>query len=151
MLEIQLQDALAIVAAEQGPDKALAKCHDFLGKMLRYVVEVHGLEAAFALLTDARAALATFRRLHESQSTGSAKLSAPLNDPIDAAFVGGAIAILRKQANAQRQIANEGTVDAGVHFPGVLIRSPESACAAAQASDRDDIADLLESEGGNEP
>ena len=70
----------------------------------------------------------------------------PPNDPIEAAIVGRVIAVLRNQANAQRQIANEGMVAAGDQYPGVLIRSPEAACAAALASDWDEIADDLEQE-----
>jgi hypothetical protein len=69
-------------------------------------------------------------------------------EEIEAAIVGRAIAMLRKQANVQRQIANEGTVAAGDKYPDVSIRSPEAACAAALASDWGEIADLLELEGG---
>jgi hypothetical protein len=65
-------------------------------------------------------------------------------DSVESAVVHGAITALRKRANAQRQIANEGTVAAGDKYPGVLIRSPEAACAASLAGDWDEVADDLE-------
>jgi hypothetical protein len=70
------------------------------------------------------------------------------SDQLECAIVGGAIAMLRKHANVQRQIAHDGTVAAGDKYPGVLIRSPEAACAATLAADWDEVADLLDSEGG---
>jgi hypothetical protein len=69
-------------------------------------------------------------------------------DPIYTGFVAGVIAALRRRSATQRGLADDGTVAAGDKFAGVLIRSPEAACAAALAGDWDDIADLLESEGG---
>jgi hypothetical protein len=67
-------------------------------------------------------------------------------DELENAITGRVIAVLRGRAEAQRRIANDGTLAAGDKYPGVLIGSPESACAAALATDWDKIADDLERE-----
>jgi hypothetical protein len=69
------------------------------------------------------------------------------NDPLERAVTVGAIAALRKRAEAQRQKAAEGSAPAGEKFPGVIIQSPEAATAMKIAADFDGIADELEAGG----
>jgi len=65
-------------------------------------------------------------------------------DDMESGFRAGALAALRKAAVAQRKIAADGTACAGEKFPGVVIRSPEAACAAHLAADWNEIADELD-------
>ena len=71
----------------------------------------------------------------------------PVPDELSTSFLNGAIAALRKGAEAQRKIAIAGTSLAGEKFPGVVIRSPEAACATKLAANWDAIADEI---GGDE-
>jgi hypothetical protein len=69
-------------------------------------------------------------------------------DPIESAIYAGAIVALRKAAAKQSGVASSGTSFAGEKYPGVVIRSPEAACAVNLAEDWTAIADALNLEGG---
>lgn len=61
-------------------------------------------------------------------------------DDLERAILAGAVLALRKAAAKQRDLASNGASLAGDRHPGVLIRSPEAACAANLADDWTEIA-----------
>jgi len=69
-------------------------------------------------------------------------------DLLERAISAGTISALRKAAARQRALATSRTSSAGENYPGVVIRSPEAACAINLAGDWTVIADALEMEGG---
>jgi hypothetical protein len=71
-----------------------------------------------------------------------------MRDPLESAVYAGALVALRNAAIRQRGVADSGTSSAGEKYPGVVIRSPEGACAVNLADDWAAIADALEVEGG---
>jgi hypothetical protein len=68
----------------------------------------------------------------------------PSLEAIDAAIRAGAVAALRKRAQSQRERAADGATAPGAKFPGVVLRSPESAHALRIAADLEQIADDVE-------
>jgi len=65
-------------------------------------------------------------------------------DGINSVIVAHEVAALRKARDAQRKIAADGTAAAGEKYPGVVIKSPEAACAAKMAELWDGLSAELE-------
>jgi len=65
-------------------------------------------------------------------------------DAIETAIRGGAVQALRKRAAMQRQRASNGTMPAGEHAPGLMLRSPEAALALCLAAGLESIAAEIE-------
>jgi hypothetical protein len=71
-----------------------------------------------------------------------------MTDALEQAILARVVCALRNAAAKQRGIAANGTSSAGEKYPGVVIRSPEAACAVNLADDWTAIADSLDMEGG---
>jgi hypothetical protein len=71
-----------------------------------------------------------------------------MTDALEQAILARVVCALRNAAIRQRGVAGSGTSSAGEKYPGVVIRSPEAACALNLADDWTVIADALEMEGG---
>jgi hypothetical protein len=70
-----------------------------------------------------------------------------MTDAQEQAILARVVCALRNAAAKQHGIAASGTSSAGEKYPGVVIRSPEAACAVNLADDWTFIADALEVEG----
>jgi hypothetical protein len=73
-------------------------------------------------------------------------MSDRLESAIDAAIRDGAVRALRKRAKVQADRAAIGEIPAGDKYPGVIIRSGESAIASSLCAALSAIADELERE-----
>jgi hypothetical protein len=69
-------------------------------------------------------------------------------DVLEQAIRDRSVVAFRNAAARQLDIAATGTSSAGEKYPGVVIRSPEAACAVNLADDWAEIADILQQEGG---
>ena len=67
-------------------------------------------------------------------------------DAIETAIHSGAVQALRKRAAMQRQRASNGTMPAGEHAPGLMLRSPEAALALCLAAGLESIAAEIEAD-----
>jgi hypothetical protein len=108
-----------------------------LQKIENSATVIDGAEPGIALCLAAKSG--SENRLRPPSRQGSV-------DPIELAIRNVAVQAIRRRANALRQKAEDGTSAAGEHFPGVLLRSPEAACALNLAADFDAIAAELERE-----
>jgi hypothetical protein len=70
-----------------------------------------------------------------------------MTDALEQAICARVVCALRNAAIRQRGVADSRTSSAGEKYPGVVIRSPEAACADNLAADWAEIADALEQEG----
>jgi hypothetical protein len=67
-----------------------------------------------------------------------------MRGPLEIAIYAGATVAMRNAAAKQREVASSSTSSAAENYPGVVIRSPEAACASILAADWDAVADELE-------